>query len=604
MSTGFIPQEILDEIASKCDIVSVIGEYVPLKRKGANYQGLCPFHTEKTPSFSVSPTKQIYHCFGCGAGGNVFKFMMEIEHLTFPEAVEKLAKRAGVTLPEKELSKAEKQALARRERFLQINEVVAKYYQKVLLETKSGAKYHTYLNQRGMSDDVIAKFTLGACQPGWDGLYRFLLQRQVAPMEMEQLGLILPRKEGNGYYDRFRERVMFPIRNERGQVVAFGGRIIDNNISNQKYMNSPDTPLFNKGRLLYGLDVAKSSIREKDQAIIVEGYMDVIACHQYGVTNVVAPLGTAFTPEQAKLLMRNTYQICVSFDGDTAGSKATWRSLDILAELGAQVKVITLPDGSDPDEFLKKNGSEAFQAEISKSQELIVYKIGRLMENTNTDEIAGKMQIVKAMLGDIMKMNSPVARESAVNIISQKLQLTENAIYSELKNYNRSSNFEEREKNVSPNAKPPKMKNDTAAHFHQEGRIIKILYENPHLLPMIAEAGGETLFTGPLKTLYQSLKRLYKKGAAFKSSDFPEDEAEILAGILMSEDGGSDAEKVLADYIKYIKAEKLDHEYKVRLQELADAEKTGDTEKMLNALRDLEMLRTMKKEAEIIGKGV
>lgn len=602
MATGFIPQEILDEIASKCDIVSVIGEYVPLKRKGANYQGLCPFHNEKTPSFSVSPAKQIYHCFGCGAGGNIFKFIMEIEHLNFREAVEKLAKRANVSLPQKELSNAEKQAMARKKRFLQINEITAKYYQKVLLETKAGQVYRDYLSKRGLGQEVIEKFGLGSCQSGWDGLYRFLLQRQVSPLEMEQLGLVLPSKEGNRYYDRFRERIMFPIRNEQGQVVAFGGRIIDADVSPQKYMNSPDTPLFNKGKLLYGLDVAKSSIRAKDQAVIMEGYMDVISAHQYGVTNAVAPLGTAFTAEQAKLLMRNTYQIYIAFDGDTAGSKATWRSLDILNSLGAQAKVITLPKGVDPDEFLKINGKEAFEELIMQSQELIVYKIGRLMENNNTDEISGKMQIVKAILPDVLKMNSPIARESAVSIISQKLQLTENAIYSELKNANRNNQQDEQFKPMQK-VSTRQEENKGLSLLNQEGHIIKILYENPELIEQAEVSGGALLFATEVREIYQTMAEILKTKGQFKSSDFSEAQAQLLASILMMDDVANDAQKVLADYIKHTKAERLDNEYKMRLQELADAEKTGDTDKMLKALQNLETLRAMKKETEIMGKG-
>lgn len=605
MSTGYIPQEILDEIAAKCDIVSVVSEYVPLKRRGVNYQGLCPFHNEKTPSFSVSPAKQIYHCFGCGVGGNVFKFVMEIEHISFREAVAKLAKQAGVTLPEKEMTPAERKLQQKRQRLLKINELAARYYQKVLLETKGGQVYRDYLNKRGISQDIIEKFGLGACQQGWDGLYKFLLSRGVEPAEMQELGLVLPNKNATGYYDRFRQRLMFPIRDDGGRVVAFGGRIIDADVSPQKYMNSPDTPLFHKGGVLYGLDLAKTAIRQKDSAIVVEGYMDVIACHQYGVTNAIAALGTAFTTGQAKLLMRNTYQIYVAFDADTAGSKATWRSLDILSDLGCQVRVINLPLGSDPDEYLKANGQLAFEQQISESQELIVYKIGRLMESINTNEINGKMQIAHSILPDVLKMNSPVARESAIALISQKLQITENALWSELKQLNRQGlgkSGRQNDEKALPN--PPEKKPSTdVSGARREKAIIKILYEQPKLLAMVERLGGETLFESEAKGLYSKMKGVYEKQHEIKSTDFSEAETELLAAALMQNDVINAPEQTLVDYIKHIRLDKWELEYKLRVQELADAEKTGATDKMVKALQDLELLRSKKKAIEDTGKG-
>lgn len=334
MSTGYIPQEILDEIVARCDIVSVINEYVPLKRRGSNYQGLCPFHNEKTPSFSVSPGKQIFHCFGCGKGGNVFRFVMEIEGISFVEAVEKLAKRAGVQLPEKELTAGQRKQMEQRKRYLQINELVTRYYHTVLMEHAMGQPYRDYLQQRQITRETAEKFRLGATPNGWDSLYQFLKTKKINPQEMLDLGLVSVSQKTGRYVDRFRQRLMFPIGDEKGNIIAFGGRIIDKESSPQKYLNSPDTPLFHKSRNLYGLHLARNKIRNVDQAIIVEGYMDVISCHQYGINNAVAPLGTAFTPEQGKLLMRNTYQVGISFDGDSAGVKATMRCLDILSDLG------------------------------------------------------------------------------------------------------------------------------------------------------------------------------------------------------------------------------------------------------------------------------
>lgn len=601
MSIGYIPQEILDEIASKCDIVAVVGEYVPIKRKGVNYQGLCPFHNEKTPSFSVSPSKQIFHCFGCGVGGNVFKFVMDIENLNFIEAVEKLAKRAGVQLPEKELSAGEKRLLQRNERFYQINELTGKYYHKVLTDSKWGKVYLDYLTERGMGQEVIEKFGLGACQTGWDGLYRFLLSREVAPEEMLTLGLVLSRKEGNGYYDRFRERLMFPIRDERGRVVAFGGRVVEKDGSPQKYMNSPDTPLFNKGKHLYGLDVAKSNIRGKDLAVVVEGYMDVISCHQYGVNYAVAPLGTAFTNDQAKLLMRSTYQVAIAFDGDTAGSNATLRSLDILADLGAQVRVVNLPKGLDPDDFLKKHGKEAFDQLIFKSQELIVYKIDRLMENINTDGIAGKMKVLMGVLPDVAKIKSPVAQESAIGIISRRLQVTENAILSELKNYSSGKVYQEKPR-VEMAAADKKSKKQLA-DLKREGQVFKLLFENQSLIKVVEESGGVKLFATEVSRLYEMLQSGYRKNTLVKSGDFSQEDMALLAEVLMSAEMVHDAAKTLNDYIKHWQIEQCECDYQLLLQQLSEAEKMGETEKMLAALQGLEVVRVKKKALETLRKG-
>ena len=565
MSTGYIPQEVLDEIVARCDIVSVINEYVPLKRRGSNYQGLCPFHNEKTPSFSVSPSKQIFHCFGCGKGGNVFKFIMEIEGISFVEAAEKLAKRAGVKLPEKEMTSAQRKALEQRKRYQQINELAARYYHTVLMKSKMGQPYREYLKQRQISDDTIIKFRLGATPAGWDNLYREMKKRGITEQEMLDLGLISQTKKGT-YVDRFRQRLMFPICDEKGTVIAFGGRIIDKDSSPQKYLNSPDTPLFHKSRNLYGLHLARAGIRNADQAIIVEGYMDVISCHQHGITNAIAPLGTAFTPEQGKLLMRNTYQVGISFDGDAAGTKATMRCLDILSDLGCNARVIQIPDNADPDEYLKKYGKDAFEQLISASQELIMYKITKYMETTNTDTITGKMKVVSMLLPDIRKLQSAVARESAIREISQKLQVSEKAIWDELRHSQNtagttgsvSSGFSAEEYAGTLQEKEYLIGN---IENKIERNILHMIYEHPQLLAEAEGFGGAGLLSQQAATMYQDFQESIRRTGKVESTAVPQERGQMLADILMEELYITDVEKAFRDSLIQLKQEQLDKEY-------------------------------------------
>lgn len=621
MSTGYIPQEILNEIAERCDIVSVINEYVPLKRRGSNYQGLCPFHNEKTPSFSVSPSKQIFHCFGCGKGGNVFRFVMDIEGVSFTEAVEKLAKRAGVKLPEKELTPQQRKVLEQRKRYQQINELVARYYHSVLTKSAMGQPYRTYLKERQILDATIETFRLGATPTGWDNLYRELKRRNVTEQEMLDLGLISQTKKGT-YVDRFRQRLIFPICDEKGTVIAFGGRIIDKESSPQKYLNSPDTPLFHKSRALYGLHLARAGIRNADQAIIVEGYMDVISCYQYGITNAVAPLGTAFTPEQGKLLMRNTYQIGISFDGDAAGTKATMRCLDILSDLGCTARVIQIPDNADPDEYLKKYGKDAFEQLISSGQELIMYKITKYMETTNTDTIMGKMKIVSLLLPDIQKLQSAVARESAIREISQKLQVSEKAIWDEVKRKQNDTGttvnnelLYSNQEGVDCLQENDRLKGNIDNKL--ERNILHIIFERPDLISEVEQFGGVSLFSQQAVAMYQEFQESIRCAGKVESTAVSQERGQLLADILMESLYVTDVDKALRESLIQLKQEQLDKQYqdvmseieklskatnKVRKEEKENLEAANEMQKGL--LMKLDAILREKKEYEALNAKV
>ncbi len=612
MATGYIPQEILDEIVARCDIVSVVNEYVPLKRKGSNYQGLCPFHNEKTPSFSVSPGKQIFHCFGCGKGGNVFRFIMEIEGISFMEAVEKLAKRANVKLPEKEMTAEQKRRLEQRKRYLQINDFAARYYHKVLMETSQGKPYRDYLKKRQISDDILVKFQLGATPNGWDNLYQALKKRGVSAQEMLDLGLISESRKSGQYIDRFRQRLMFPIGDEKGNIIAFGGRIIDKDSSPQKYLNSPDTPLFHKSRNLYGLHLARNGIRNADQAIIVEGYMDVISCHQHGITNAVAPLGTAFTQEQGRLLMRSTYQMGISFDGDAAGVKATMRCLDILSDLGCTARVIQIPDQADPDEYLKSYGKEAFEKLIAEAQELVMYKIARYMETTNTETINGKMKVVSMLLPDLRKMQSAVARESAIRQISIRLAVSEKAIWDELRTNTETAEIGKKTDDsssgqdfISPTGKINE-NIEGKIESKVEKNILHVLFDRPDFLQQVEQYGGIELFSEAAAGLYQEFKQSIQRCGKVDSAWITQEKGQLLADLLMDELHITDQEKSINNALWQLKSERLDQEYQRLSQRLTENTKVGDTvdmQELQETLQKLDDIRREKKELEASRKG-
>lgn len=374
-----LEQGFIDEVRAKSDIVEVVAEYVRLERRGGRLWGLCPFHAEKTPSFSVVPGEQFYYCFGCQAAGDVIKFVQQRENLSFYEAVVHLARRARVAVPEQEQSPAEKQRQSERQQIEAALDLAARYFQHQLLHAETGRDALAYLQERGLSTETLQRFRLGYAPGGWDNLVRALKRR--APEEvLARAGLVQPRRSGQGYIDRFRGRVMFPIADIRGRVVGFGGRVLAAAGDEPKYLNSPESPFFSKRRYLYALHLARESIREQGEVVVVEGYLDAIACHQAGLANVVASLGTALTHEQARLLLRQTETVTIAFDADAAGQRATLKGLDVLAAVGCDVRVLSLPPGQDPDDLIRSAGSAAWRQAVAEARPLIEFKLRLAME--------------------------------------------------------------------------------------------------------------------------------------------------------------------------------------------------------------------------------
>ena len=426
---------LLEEIRNRCDIVDIISEYVHLKPAGKGFKGLCPFHEEKTPSFMVSPEKQLFHCFGCGEGGNVFNFLMKYEKLSFFEAVKILAQKSGVPLPVDE----EKENILhkKKERLYELNNLVANYYRECLFKTNQGKKVINYFKKRGINDISVEKYILGYAPPGWDALTNFLKKKGYSYEELIKAGLIKKSKIEGKYIDYFRDRIIFPIFSLSGRVIGFGGRVLDDSLP--KYINSPETLVYNKGSNLYSLNFAKEDIRKKNYIIIVEGYTDVLITQQYGFNNLAASLGTALTTKQIDLIKRFTDTVLIAYDSDSAGNMATLRSLDLLVKAGLEIKVIALSQGYDPADFLTKKGRETFQNLIDRSLSLIDYKLKLLYSKYSIKTIEGKVKVVKEILPTLNVIGNEVELRAQTKKISEELKLSEEAILIELKRYKRGS---------------------------------------------------------------------------------------------------------------------------------------------------------------------
>ncbi len=429
---GLIAQEIILKILDRANIVDVISGYIPLKQAGRNFKAPCPFHHEKTPSFVVNPDKQIFHCFGCGVGGNVVSFVMKQERMEFPEALRFLAEKTGVEIPLTESKDNEANEL--RQQILRVNEHSAKQYHQNLLSDKSdlAKTAREYLKSRGLSLESVAKFQLGLALDGWDGLLKALrLENFTAPF-LEKAGLVIAKNQGGGHYDRFRERIMFPIFNARGQIVAFGARSLDKD-NPAKYINSPETALYTKGHYLYGLNWAKDAIAAKDAVIVVEGYMDFITPFIAGVENIVASLGTALTVDQIRLIRRYTKNIVMLFDADPAGQAAMIRSLDLLAQEGMAVKVAALSSGEDPDSFVRKFGPEAFCKCVGDAQSLFDFKIKFLMKQNSAGTIESNAKIAGQMLALIAKFDNAIVQAEYLKRLAEILMIAPEALLLEMK---------------------------------------------------------------------------------------------------------------------------------------------------------------------------
>jgi len=422
-----IPETIIDEIQSRADIAEVVGRYVTLQRAGRHFKALCPFHKEKTPSFTVNTDKQIFHCFGCGVGGNVFGFLIQHDRLTFPEAVRQLAEHVGVTVPERS-ERSERSDHGHIEALASLMEKVCQYYERMLAHPQQGRVAREYLQARGVTDATRAAFRLGLAPDGWDHLVNAAGATQISPQQLEQAGLTL--RGQRGAYDRFRNRLIFPILDARKRVIGFGGRSLDDR--EPKYLNSPETLLYQKSRALFGLAQAKEALTASKRAVIVEGYFDCVMLAQTEIANVVSPLGTALTAEQVRLLRRYAHEVILAFDPDAAGEQATLRGIDLLIETGLEVRVAQLPAGIDPDELVRAHGRAAIVGRLDQSVTILEFLLACATRRYPMEDVEGRVHAAQFILPTIAKVPTAMLRSEYIRLLASRLRLDEGAVRQEL----------------------------------------------------------------------------------------------------------------------------------------------------------------------------
>ena len=427
-----IPDHIIDEIRDRTDIVTVISDHVVLKKIGKNFKGLCPFHSEKTPSFSVSPDKRIYHCFGCGVGGNVFKFLMEIQSISFPEVLKVLAERAGIPLPRNSSDHSTDPGHKERESLRKLNEAATRYFQSLLKNPEGGLSARNYLTSRHFDAETLERYRVGWAAPTWKGLLTHVQQKSsVTQEQLLKSGLIIKKEDSSTVYDRFRGRVIFPIKDLHSNIIGFGGRSI-NEEDQPKYLNSPETLLYQKSETLFGMDQAKQAIRKENQVILVEGYFDQMRAVQHGVEYVVATCGTALTAKQASMLRNHAETAILIFDSDSAGRSAAEKGFDILLEHGMNVKIVVLPDGQDPDSFIQEQGAESFLEKIRNAKPFMESYIDALVRESPGQTPADKVKMANQILPLLAKIKNTVERSAWLEKFTSKTNIDDRTFLKEL----------------------------------------------------------------------------------------------------------------------------------------------------------------------------
>lgn len=546
--SNFIPEEKIEEIKNAADIVDVVSDYVLLKKTGKNYSGLCPFHAEKDPSFTVSPTKQIFHCFGCNKGGNVFNFLIQHDGISFPEAVRLVARRYGIDVPVRKMSAEMRAKISQREKLFTINRMAMEYYHWCLQHETMGKLARRYLRKRSISESIVDQFQLGYARNAWDGVRNYLLKKK-APLDLvETAGLIIPRQSGSGHYDRFRERIMFPIFNTNKQVIGFGGRVLDESLP--KYLNSPETPVYNKSKSLYGLHLARNKCRDTGILYIVEGYFDLLALHQFGLENAGATLGTALTHDHIQTIRGLAEKVILVFDADDAGIQASLRSVGIFIANNMDARVMLLPKGHDPDSFLKKHGLDAFNDVAAKSRSIISF----IMESAQKqygNSVSGKMRVVEELKFPLASIQDPMIRADYIKNVSEHLGVQEYHLTEKV------SQAEVELKKAKPSrraAKPMDLKPGQQDHRSSnadatknmpstrlERQIIAMMIQYPKILPDIVKSKVMDYFVNkPLKAIGEmilSLKNDEDRQVSNLISNVDDDEKRnILASLSIKEE--------------------------------------------------------------------
>ncbi|MDT8379033.1 MAG: DNA primase [Desulfotignum sp.] len=476
----FIPEEKISEILHTADIVDIVSESVILKKSGQNYFGLCPFHSEKTPSFSVNPGKQIFHCFGCGAGGNSLSFLMKYHGLSFPEAARMLARKYNIVIDTGPLDPARKKQLDLKETLFRINRKVMALYQTHLQKDRSGQSAREYLENRGISSATLDEFRLGFALDQWEDVVGFLKKARISRQAALNSGLVVPRKNQSGFYDRFRNRIMFPIVDINMQVAGFGGRVMDDSMP--KYMNSPETPVYSKTRILYGLHAAKTCCRDKGVVHIVEGYFDFLTLYQNGIKNTVATLGTALTPEHVRILKGYAPAMILVFDSDAAGIAAARRSIKTFMNEGVDTRILILPKGDDPDTYVLKNGPDAF-LKLAENARSVMPFLRRLAMDTHGSSVTGRARILTEMVPFLADIQDSALRSLHINELAETLSIDEAAVLEKVR--------EQVMKGRPPVNRPSEIEPDDPERSSdpRERQLLSLMLHNPDIIFQVKDSG-------------------------------------------------------------------------------------------------------------------
>lgn len=523
---SMIPDDKINEVKERAAIVDVVADYVSLRKSGANYQGLCPFHGEKTPSFNVNPARGIFHCFGCGVGGNVVTFIMKMEGLSFPEAVKFLAKRVGVVIEDRPVSAAEKRRLDERELLYEIGELAAKFYRNLLERNEEAAAARRYLEKRGVDRETAEAYRLGYAPERWDALARYLAQKGVPPEQAEKLGL-LRRREGGGFYDTFRNRLLFAITDIHGRIIGFGGRVLDDSLP--KYINSPESPIYHKSEVLFGAHLAKGAMREQGSAIVVEGYFDHLALYQAGVRNVVATCGTALTDGHIKLLKRYATKVYTLFDADSAGKKATLRALDLFLQENFPAYVVELTAGEDPDSFVKKEGVTAFHDRLAKARPVIEYFFRDLLRQVDIGTVEGKVRVVEELAPRLAKIANPIERELYVREVSRIVGVENRSLLAKIG------------RGAAPANDGPSRAERRSGGAGPEEMLLSLMGRYAEVAERVRSCGPERLFGGALLPVAQEILRRLAAGEGLDWGELleligsPEERSRLAAFLVKDE---------------------------------------------------------------------
>jgi len=599
--TIYIPEDKISEIKNTANIVEVVSEVVLLKKTGKNYIGLCPFHSEKTPSFTVSPAKQIFYCFGCAAGGNVFSFLMKHDGISFPDAAKILARRYGIDIPVRTMSPEQKRRMSQRENLLAVNRQAMEFFRKQLLDAVSGKRAMGYLKKRGINKEIFDNFNLGYAPQGWDNILSFFKKKNISLNLVEKAGLIVPRKEKSGFYDRFRDRLIFPIFDLNMQAISFGGRVMDDSMP--KYLNSPETPVYNKSRSLYGLNLAKMKCRENGRVYIVEGYFDLLALHQHGFQDSVATLGTSLTPEHVQILkgfVGKDGKIILVFDSDDAGIKAVMRSIGIFMRMEVDARIIVLPEGYDPDSFLFEFGYELFLDSDSKARSLMSFLIDSAVKKHGLS-IEGKIRIISEMKEPLSFINDNIKKSLYIKELAECISIDESAVLEKIRNLS----VRNRDKAIRPTM-PDKIQGKAfqGKWGRLERQIIAMMLQFPQILSEISKRNILYLFENTaLKSIGQVLlkQKDYSEMQVSDIINFIEDKEQknIVASLAIGEDMW-DYEACIGIITRFESIQKKNE--KKLIEKIKAAEKDNDLELLANLLRQKQKmaLLTEKKKMALL----